>query len=286
MDKVSTPEPHFLPGYTGHCPQYTFRVGKTYSNLSHRLLIDPCIRHSPKIVLANGSEVAIDKPTLQEIDLIKAHERDGEAVLKHPILPGYDGFIPNLHSKIGDRFLAAATAGIAEHEQHMQQLRCERRNLMHKVYHQNEEEQKKKDKELPCVTDTDTAEDVTKIPYSKHTPPHFMPDGHPQKYIMRGYDGHVPMAYRVGESNQEQTANALNTFSTDFKNRLGSWVENETPYVSPPTASFEIYHKTDGMIPNYAGHVPGEVFQFGSTYGKHTVNAKQWLQKSKEKGNQ
>ncbi|CAK1548112.1 unnamed protein product [Leptosia nina] len=39
----------------------------------------------------------------------------------------------------------------------------------------------------------------------------------------------------------------------------------------------EIYHKHVGMLPNYAGHVPGCLFRFGKTYGNDTRDAKRWL---------
>ncbi|KAF9795582.1 hypothetical protein SFRURICE_004954 [Spodoptera frugiperda] len=39
----------------------------------------------------------------------------------------------------------------------------------------------------------------------------------------------------------------------------------------------EIYHKHVGMLPNYAGHVPGCMFRFGKTYGNDTRDAKRWL---------
>ncbi|KAI5632029.1 hypothetical protein NE865_15264 [Phthorimaea operculella] len=39
----------------------------------------------------------------------------------------------------------------------------------------------------------------------------------------------------------------------------------------------EIYHKHVGMLPNYAGHVPGHMFRFGMTYGNDTRDAKRWL---------
>lgn len=52
-----------------------------------------------------------------------------DPVYQYPIIPGYNGFIPNMESKIGKRFMAAATAGIAEHEQLLEMLRCERRSL-------------------------------------------------------------------------------------------------------------------------------------------------------------
>ena len=31
------------------------------------------------------------------------------------------------------------------------------------------------------------------------------------------------------------------------------------------------------MLPNYLGHVPGETFRFGKTFGADTKDAKRWL---------
>lgn len=53
LDGVETPQPHFIPGYKGYCPQYKYRVGETYGSLTHRLLIDPCIHHAEKLILSN-----------------------------------------------------------------------------------------------------------------------------------------------------------------------------------------------------------------------------------------
>ncbi|XP_055839484.1 UPF0605 protein CG18335 [Episyrphus balteatus] len=300
MEIVSTPEPHFIPGYTGHCPQYLYRVGKTYGNLTHKLLIDPCIHHSAKLLVAGPNEIktAGDKPTLKEIDLIKTHEREGDAVLKYPIIPGYNGFIPNINSKIGLRFLAAATAGVAEHERYMQQLKCERRNLRHKNLLQSGEglfgrnlgeiSMHQTTYQLPLLPVRKEAEGIKRtredsyqdkrVPYSKHTPPHFMVDNDPEKFVMKGYAGHIPMTLnRFGESNKPLTANALCEFSNDYQHRKTSDWES-TDNKASSGESFKIYHSKTGMIPNYAGHVPGEIFKFGSTYGKNTIDAKRWLE--------
>lgn len=44
-------ECHF--SYTGYCPQFIYRVGNTYSSLSHKLLIDPTVAHAEKLVLSD-----------------------------------------------------------------------------------------------------------------------------------------------------------------------------------------------------------------------------------------
>lgn len=50
---LQTPQPHFIPGYTGYVPQEKFRPGHTYGVTSHRILLDPCISMSPRSVLNN-----------------------------------------------------------------------------------------------------------------------------------------------------------------------------------------------------------------------------------------
>ena len=48
-----------------------------------------------------------------------------------------------------------------------------------------------------------------------------------------------------------------------------------TTRLNPKT--YQIYPRTLGMIPTYAGHVPGRLYICGETYGNSTVNAKQHL---------
>lgn len=45
----------------------------------------------------------------------------------------------------------------------------------------------------------------------------------------------------------------------------------------PSLPCHKIYHRNIGLIPNYGGHVPGQTFRFGQTYGTDSVDAKRWL---------
>lgn len=118
--------------YTGHCPQFRFREGNTYGKLTHKLLIDPCTKHAPElIVTAPTQPLLVDYPTDKEVQRVQQREDLVDAIYKYPLLPGYNGFVPNMASKIGKRYLAGATAGIAEHEIMMELFRCQDRNLKH-----------------------------------------------------------------------------------------------------------------------------------------------------------
>lgn len=118
--------------YTGHCPQFRFREGKTYGKLTHKLLVDPCTKHAPELIVTAPNQPFLeDYPTEKEVRRVQQREELVDAAYKYPMLPGYDGFVPNLFTKIGKRYLAAATAGVAEHENLMELYRCQNRNLRH-----------------------------------------------------------------------------------------------------------------------------------------------------------
>lgn len=50
---LSTAEPHLIPGYVGYCPQYRYRCGETYGNLTHKVLLDPTVNHAETLILSN-----------------------------------------------------------------------------------------------------------------------------------------------------------------------------------------------------------------------------------------
>lgn len=73
----------------------------------------------------------MDYPTGKEVNTLKKRATFIDPVYQYPIIPNYDGFVPNILSKTGKRFMAAATAGVVEHEDLMDLLRCEKRFLKH-----------------------------------------------------------------------------------------------------------------------------------------------------------
>lgn len=39
--------------YTGHVPQYIFRMGDTFGSVTHKLLLDPSVQRGEKLVLSD-----------------------------------------------------------------------------------------------------------------------------------------------------------------------------------------------------------------------------------------
>ncbi|XP_016947263.1 UPF0605 protein CG18335 [Drosophila biarmipes] len=305
MDHAITPEPHLVPGYMGHCAQNRDRVGRTYGRQTHKLLIDPCIYHAPELIVASihAKHGLKDYPTEHELKILRTREGLVDSVYRHPILPGYAGFVPNKVSQIGKRYVAAASAGVARHETLMELYRCEKRTLRHRDLLESGNglfDRKINERLLPQtyyrsplipVTGVSKGIKVESCPprseklcYSKFTSPHFLEDEDADKFIINGYAGHIPMSVtRFGESNKVLTRRALCSFSDYmYKKKRDTWCcgqDLSRPAITcPPVEHFIVYHKDDGMVPSYAGHVPGETYKFGRTYAKTTYDAKRWLE--------
>lgn len=138
LASIETPQPQYVPGYRGYCPQFIYRVGDTYGNVTHKLLVDPCVAHAERLVLSDRSrdDWAVERPTLCEIDLVRAagggqHET-GDPIYRHPMMPGYEGFVPRINGRFGQRYSIAATEGLAEFEVDRLRRRAKDRRLRHR----------------------------------------------------------------------------------------------------------------------------------------------------------
>ncbi|XP_034108947.1 CIMIP2 protein GA14893 [Drosophila sulfurigaster albostrigata] len=309
MEQTITPEPHLVPGYTGHCAQNRDRVGKSYGIQTHKLLIDPCINHAPELIVTpiDAKPDLKDYPTQSELKTLRDREEFVDSVYRHPIIPGYAGFVPNMFTQTGKRYVAAATAGVAQHEDLMQRYRCDRRTLRHRDLLESGNglfEHQLNERLLPGTTYRAPLIPVTgrskgikqekcpptteKLKYSKFTTPHFLDDDDKDKFIINGYAAHIPMAVtRFGEPSKVLTHHALCSFSNYmYKKKRDKWCCGQdltTPAIQcPPVGHFVLYHNDHGMNPSYAGHVPGHLYKFGRTYGKTTYHAKRWLEIHKD----
>lgn len=278
---IQTPEPHFIPGYTGYSPQFLYRIGDTYGTLTHKLLIDPCINRANHLHLSNRAQCEhfVQRPTRYELDLINEKNKRVDPVYTFPMLPGYTGFVPRVRDRIGKRYAIMSAEGIAESERQRLRKICKYRQLNVKCA-------------LPEVPIEVTCPSqkfsysTSELPYSKHTPPHFLDNDHKEKWLKKGYSGHVPFANEeLGKSHETLTRSAL----SKFLNHSNSRKHNEFAPVSiilskkQETKEFDkpelvIYPKSTGLLPLYGGHVPGWRDTVGATFGYGSRNAKTNIQ--------
>lgn len=81
-----------------------------------------------------------------------------------------------------------------------------------------------------------------------------------------GHRGHQPFAWpRFGHKNEPLANSALCDFTNNYQHRKSTeWAPITNAGVGASMASGpvnEIYYKNVGLIPNYAGHVPGSKFR-------------------------
>ncbi|KAG5316000.1 U605 protein, partial [Acromyrmex insinuator] len=121
MDLLITADPHFIPGYSGYCPQFRFNYGETYAKATHKLLLDPTINHAKTLVLTDRAVTDCERPSKSDIDVVNARLKRTDALFVHPMLPGYKGFVPGSNIRLGQRYAVHATEGLADFER--QQLK-------------------------------------------------------------------------------------------------------------------------------------------------------------------
>ncbi|KAF5295563.1 hypothetical protein FQR65_LT10426 [Abscondita terminalis] len=307
VELITTPNPIL---YTGFVPQYKDRIGDTYGTTSHKLLLDPTVSHAEKLILA---DIKVDnsrvvRPSQKDINIVLARALQGDPVYTHPMVPGYEGFVPRVSGMTGQRFAVQATEGISEFEQ------LQKRDFA--AFHQLEKQGLIQDDKWNPKTLADRQLTTTgfKLPLLKVRPecagilrnlpiekepikppsvsssPYFMDNNNPEKYLktgkllflnILGFTGPVPFGYSTfGMTNKEMTNKALCDFTSNYRKRLSSeWspvlITRPDPRISNPPA--EIYLRDRGLMSNYTGHVPGAIFRFGNTYGNDSRDAKRWL---------
>lgn len=83
-----------------------------------------------------------------------------------------------------------------------------------------------------------------------------------------------------GYASKRMTNSFMCDFETPYRQRITTvWTPTHIDLVDPPFAvqTAKIYLTHIGLLPNYAGHVPGATFRYGKTFGNDTINCRKWL---------
>ncbi|KAK6620742.1 hypothetical protein RUM43_011037 [Polyplax serrata] len=303
LDLISSPQPHFIPGYTGYCPQYVFRAGNTYGSCTHKLLVDPTINHTEKLILGDRTtdDYQVYRPSQKDIDIVKARFRHGNTVYQHPMIPGYEGFVPRLNNQFGQNYSVEATEALSEFEKHQHKNRSALNHvkIVGAAQDDNWDPKSLQDRTLvktnyklplasvrpeqvAVIRDRKVVEPSLEPPIHSLSP-YFMSNDDPQKRIKRGTGTTVPFGYsKFGMSNDPMTNSALCDFTSNYRKKMSTeWAPVNLSRPDPPLhfQPMEIYHKHVGLMPNYAGHIPGARFRCGKTIGDDSRDAKRWLRR-------
>nr|XP_025964023.1 protein FAM166B [Dromaius novaehollandiae] len=295
---LMTPEPHYIPGYTGYCPHYKFSVGKTYGQQTSQLLTSLEVPRSCQMVLqptrwsCQGTEPQ---------DLLGEPEAcwgAGTQPLSSIVIPGYTGFIPraqHFFAKTYSEICKEARSDFAE-----QRLRAASKvQACLKTQLLPQDPTQESDVSWAGVSwhlaicpglfpdppgpgchqghPAAAAALPASAPYvwphafqPQHSP-YSMEDDDPQKYFISGFTGFVPRArFLIGTGYPITTNRALLEFSQMVLKRGDRTETKKGSTILPPLG--KTYPVETGLLPHYAGYVPGYKFQFGHTYGHLTHN--------------
>uniref|UniRef100_A0A8C6Z1G6 Ciliary microtubule inner protein 2B n=1 Tax=Nothoprocta perdicaria TaxID=30464 RepID=A0A8C6Z1G6_NOTPE len=236
-----TPEPHYIPGYTGYCPRYKFSMGKTYGQQTWQLRSSLEVPRPSQLVLL-PTRWSCRSTELPDLPGEPGACAEAEAQpLSSIVIPGYTGFIPrsqHFFAKTFSEIYKEAKSDFAKQRLRAAGTECPLGGL---------------------GTPEGCSQPVLALlrDMSCHS---------------AGFTGFVPRArFLIGKSYPVTTNRALLEFSQMALKRGGRSETKEGSTILPPLG--KTYPTETGLLPRYAGYVPGYKFQFGHTYGHLTHNA-------------
>ncbi|KAK6492372.1 protein FAM166B-like [Huso huso] len=277
---LMTPDPHYIPGYGGYCPQIKYTVGNTYGKLTARLLTSPEVNRSQKLILQSSRVQPADPETGPQNEIWRSRSDGGQAEIEK-MIPGYTGFIPKSQNYFSKTYAETCRDALADFEKERQR-RADTVVSPHTLQARKAKSGTKQEHKLPHYN-TPLAPIVKEAaPYRftnewhPHGSPYFMENESPHKYFISGFTGYVPKArFLIGSGYPILTNRALVHFTNELnQGELGPITfqrrpreDHCLPYIS------QIYPSNLGLLPKYTGHVPGYKYQYGHTFGQFTTNA-------------
>nr|XP_018889516.1 protein FAM166B isoform X3 [Gorilla gorilla gorilla] len=244
--------PHYIPGYTGHCPLLRFSMGQTYGQVTGQLLRGPPGLAWPPV--HRTLLPPIRPPRSPEVPRESLPLRRGQERLSSSMIPGYTGFVPRaqfIFAKNCSQVWAEALS-----------------DFTHLHEKQGSEELPKEAKGRK-----DTEKDQVPEPEGQLEEPtlEVVEQVRPRSWwgVLREHRGFshrlLPTPWMTGTLGSS-SCQALQEFGQ--KHSPGS---AQDPKHLPPLP--RTYPQNLGLLPNYGGYVPGYKFQFGHTFGHLTHDA-------------
>ncbi|XP_071949123.1 ciliary microtubule inner protein 2B-like [Antedon mediterranea] len=264
---LMTPDPYHIPGYRGFCPQFKFQIGKTFGCTTSKLLTSDNLASSGRVILSDIDPGVSGKDEDAKKELLQTRFASlGNQKLRKRMVPGFTGYIPKGEHYYGSRYAKTCLNATADFENG-------------RLAYRNKVEQLKLTNAGidPLIPQTITFRYVSPNEKQHSTSPYYMSNSNPEKCFVSGYTGFVPTARNlIGMGYPIITHEALNLFSGDLekaKTRMDHPVK--LAGLTQERKTFRrIYTLDTGLVPQYTGHIPGQKFRYGTTFGHSTRNAK------------
>lgn len=118
---IVTPQPHFIPGYTGFCPDLPRIVGASYARVTNEILkdrpeiagrlqpVDAFVAHPEK-----RHEKELEQMKKDKMLISNRFPTEGRRVLNDYMMPGYCGHVPNSSDAVGVSFSKGCVTSISK----------------------------------------------------------------------------------------------------------------------------------------------------------------------------
>ncbi|XP_035628072.1 protein FAM166B-like [Oncorhynchus keta] len=265
-----TPDPHYIPGYAGYCPQLKYHLGKTYGQLTAKLLSSPEVSRSRRLVLHTGRFPSTETDTGPRDEIWRSHH--GERRNLERMIPGYTGFVPKSQNYFSRTYAETCREALSEFDRDQQRVRLA--SAIPLVSNSTISEFKPRRLSTPLTAiSKEPAPYKTMDPWKPKGSPYFMADSSPHKYFISGFTGYVPKSrFLIGTGYPITTNKALVQFGKEMRRDPTSLqLPGEESGALPPIPT--VYPSHRGLLPSYTGHVPGYKFRYGQTFEKLTHNA-------------
>lgn len=211
----------------------------------------------------------------------------GDQKLCDEMVPNYTGYIPKGEHYFGKPYADTCLSAIASFQEDQVKHHRKIRDLRTIAELQRGKEVPQEllsDKTLITTKYKTPLKSITVRPKAYFSPqalqhslsPFIMSNDDPKKFLMSGYTGFVPRARgEMGMGYPLLTNKALCEFTNESE-RLKRVKDLPVTVVRPEIKIVDtkpIYVKDSGQVPHYTGHVPGEKFRYGMTFGYSTMNA-------------
>ncbi|XP_059513263.1 ciliary microtubule inner protein 2B isoform X3 [Myotis daubentonii] len=241
--------PHYIPGYTGHCPLLRFSMGQTYGQMTGQLL-----RGAPGIAWPPAHRILlppIRPPRSPEVPRGSLPARRGHKRLSSSMIPGYTGFVPQaqfIFAKNCSQVWAEALNDFTQRhgEQGSQELS---KQVKGEDVEEDQESEPKPKPELEAQG-AELGQEAGQVRLTIFLPLTRLPP--------------IPWMTEILTSSSCQALQEFGQMCSQGK------PQKDLKHLPPLSRT---YPQNLGLLPNYGGYVPGYKFQFGRTYGHLTQDA-------------
>lgn len=239
-DSLVTASPYHIPGYNGYIPQRKYKIGGTFSKTTHEILTDK----------DNSSGNLV----LRKIEPVK----EKTPQYRSNLVPGYTGYIPKGEHWFALPYVTACSYAKGDHLKSLSTQAEERQKIL-----------KNSLAAVPLKPAKSSAD-----PFISKRNPH---KTHTIDYHISGYTGFLPMSRnKISMGYPSMTKQAIADYRQ--KERQQAAMKQHVPFLSGPAVKpvmkrRVLYPTNSGMVPHYTGHIPGEKFRYGYTFGISTSEA-------------